>query len=63
MFILHLKHYYFQEILKISLLAKKMQSQHFYWPQARLLPANYKIFEVPVLVFARAFPSAAQCQP
>jgi hypothetical protein len=32
-----------------------MQSQHFYWPQARLLPANYKIFEVPVWVFARDF--------
>jgi hypothetical protein len=29
-----------------------MQSQHFYWLQARLLPANYKIFEVPVLVFS-----------
>jgi hypothetical protein len=58
MFILHVKHYYFQEILKISLLAKKMLSQHLYRPQARLLPANYKIFEVPVLVFASAFGNA-----
>jgi hypothetical protein len=33
---------------------------HFYCPQARLLPANYKIFEVPVLVFARAFGNARQ---
>jgi hypothetical protein len=58
MFILHVKHYCFQEILEVHSLQKKMQSQHFYWPQARLLPANYKIFEVPVLVFARAFGNA-----
>ena len=49
MFILHVKHYFFQEILKVHSLQKKMQS---------LLPANYKIFEVPVLVFARAFGNA-----
>ena len=30
MFILHVKHYFFQEILKvINSLQKKMQSQHF----------------------------------
>jgi hypothetical protein len=45
MFILHVKHYFFQEIILL-----------------RLLPANYKIFEVPVLVFARAY-MATQCQP
>ena len=51
MFILHVKRYFFQEILKVHSLQKKMQNQHFI---IRLLPANYKIFEVPVLVFARA---------
>jgi hypothetical protein len=29
MFILHVKHYFFQEILKVHSLQKKMQSQHF----------------------------------
>ena len=29
MFILHVKHYFFQEILKVHYLQKKMQSQHF----------------------------------
>jgi hypothetical protein len=29
MFILHVKHYFFQEILKVHSLRKKMQSQHF----------------------------------
>jgi hypothetical protein len=29
MFILHVKHYFFQEILKVQSLQKKMQSQHF----------------------------------
>jgi hypothetical protein len=43
----------FKKFLKFTP-CKKMQSQHFCWPQARLLPANYEIFEVPVLVFARA---------
>jgi hypothetical protein len=28
MFILHVKHYFFQEILKVHSLQKKMQSQH-----------------------------------
>ena len=56
MFILHVKHYFFQEILlKSSLLAKKDAESAFL---LRLLPANYKIFEVPVLVFARAFGNA-----
>ena len=50
MFILHVKHYFFREILT-SLLAKKDAESAFV---LRLLPANYKIFEVPVLVFARA---------
>jgi hypothetical protein len=50
MFILHVKHYYFQEILKISLLVKNM---HFYWLQARLPMANYKIFEVPGFGFCQ----------
>ena len=42
MFILHVKHYNFQ---------KKDAESAFL---LSLLPANYKIFEVPVLVFARA---------
>jgi hypothetical protein len=29
MFILHVKHYFFQEILKVHSLQKKMQNQHF----------------------------------
>jgi hypothetical protein len=29
MFILHVKHYFFQEILKVHSLQKKMHSQHF----------------------------------
>ena len=29
MFILHVKHYFFQEILKVNSLPKNMQSQHF----------------------------------
>ena len=37
---------------------KKDAESAFCWPQARLLPANYKIFEVPVLVFAKAFGNA-----
>ena len=50
MFILHVKHYFFQEILKVHSLQEKMQSQHF----ITLTSDNYKIFEVPVLDFARA---------
>jgi hypothetical protein len=50
MFILHVKHYFFQEILKVHSLQKKSRVSIL----LRLLPANYKIFEVPVLVFARA---------
>ena len=53
MFILHVKHYFFREILKVHSLQKKMQIT-YYRCTLRLLPANYKIFEVPVLVFARA---------
>ena len=29
MFILHVKHYFFREILKVHSLQKKMQSQHY----------------------------------
>jgi hypothetical protein len=55
MFILHVKHYYFQLIV-FSLLAKKYgRVSIFIGRKAPLLPANYKIFEVLVLVFARAF--------
>ena len=50
MFILHVKHYFFQEILKVHSLQKRCRVSIL----LRLLPANYKIFEVPVLVFARA---------
>ena len=50
MFILHVKHYFFREILKVHSLQKDAESAFL----LRLLPANYKIFEVPVLVFARA---------
>jgi hypothetical protein len=52
MFILHVKHYYFQLIV-FSLLACRVSI--FIGRKAPLLPANYKIFEVLVLVFARAF--------
>ena len=31
MFILHVKYCFFQEILKVHSLQKKMQSQHFYY--------------------------------
>jgi hypothetical protein len=50
MFILHVKHYFCQEILKVHSLQKRCRVSIL----LRLLPANYKIFEVPVLVFARA---------
>jgi hypothetical protein len=50
MFILHVKHYFFQEILKVHSCKKRCRVSIL----SRLLPANYKIFEVPVLVFARA---------
>ena len=55
MFILHVKHCFFQEIPCKTLLAKKDAESAFL---LRSLPANYKIFEVPVLVFARAFGNA-----
>jgi hypothetical protein len=56
MFILHVNHYYFQVILKISFLAKKMQIESVFLLTARTFTSGklYKIFEVPVLVFARA---------
>jgi hypothetical protein len=54
MFILHVKHYFCQEILKVHSLQKRCRVSIL----LRLLPANYKIFEVPVLVFARAFGNA-----
>jgi hypothetical protein len=54
MFILHAKHYFCQEILKVHSLPKDAESAFL----LRLLPANYKIFEVPVLDFARAFGNA-----
>jgi hypothetical protein len=58
MFILHVKHYFFREILKVTLAKKDAESAFL----LRLLPANYKILEVPVLVFARASGNAVSAE-
>ena len=50
MFILHVKHFSFNKFLKFTPCKKRCRVSIL----LRLFPANYKIFEVPVSVFARA---------